>query len=168
MLALALTLSVASGGLLSESPSSYSVRLVSSAAPLMDVETMSRTELEMERARLIDNRPGLGGGIALLAIGGGATVLFGLPIILFSVIDYFIVEAFVVGLIITVVGLGAVAAGIVLVASALATRSASAARVGQIDDRIRRMEQNVTPPPPPPPPSGWVLPAEPALLLANF
>lgn len=168
MLALALTLSVASGGLLSESPSSFSARLVPSAAPLMDVETMSRTELEMERARLIDNRPSLGGGIALLAIGGGATLIFGLPIMLFSVVEYFLVEPFVVGLIITLAGLGAVAAGIVLIATVLAARSAGAARVGQIDDRIRRMEQNATPPPPPPPPSGWVVPSEPSLLLANF
>ena len=168
-LALALTLSVTSGGLLAEqSPTAVSARLITGAAAA-NVETRSRSELEMERANLIDHRPGLGGGIALLAGGGGATLFFGLPFLLFGLVEGYL-DAFVVGLIITVVGVGAVVAGIVLLVVAGSARAASAARVKEIDARIQRMEQQneAPPPPPPPPPGAWLMQVEPSLLVARF
>lgn len=168
MLALALTISLASGGLLADqSPSTFSARLITGAEQA-SLENMSRSELEMERASLIDRRPGLGGGIALLAVGGGATLFFGFPILFWGLVDGFVSVA-IVGLIVTAIGLGAVTVGIVLLASALATRSANAARVQQIDDRIRAMQENQVPPPPPPPPPGsWLMQVEPSMLVATF
>lgn len=175
-LALTVALMSSSGGLLSEHLP-RGVRLLESpttaagtvlgAAPQLDLEAMSRTELEMERLRLVDDRRSVAPGIIFL-VSGGVTFLLGSTLLLADVL--------VAGAIITLIGAGAVVAGIILLVSAVSHNARNTASLRRIEQRIGTLEQtgpgggDAPPPPPPPPPAGvWrELPAVPQLVVATF
>lgn len=121
-LVLSLTLMSSSGGLLSEhlpagvrlldAPTTAFGTVLGAAGgeAALDLEGMSRTELEMERLRLVDDRRGLALPIVLLSVGGG-TLLFGLAMMSPGYIDLFIA-----GVVTSLLAAGAVTVGVILLA----------------------------------------------------
>lgn len=179
----ALVLSVAlmssSGGLLAEhlpngvrlldGPTTALGTVLGAAPTDLALENMSRTELEMERLRLVDDRRSAAPGVILL-IAGGVTFLVGTTLLLADVV--------VAGAIITLVGAGAVTAGIILLVSALSHNGRTSRALRRIEQRIGTLEatdpgggnEAPPPPPPPPPPAGvWRdVPVVPQVLVATF
>jgi hypothetical protein len=135
---------------------------------LADLQTMSRTELEMERLRLVDDRRGLALPIVLMSVGGGV-LLVGLAMMT----SY---SFFGVGVVTSLLAAGAVTVGVILLVVAISHNARVSSRIRAIDQRIRSMEHDPsgggdTPPPPPPPPPAGVwrdVPVVPQVVVATF
>ncbi|MFO0593674.1 MAG: phage holin family protein [Myxococcaceae bacterium] len=183
LLALSLVVSVSSGGFLSEREPSPQQHLVDAGALAFagaaatqttlgaaSIETMSMGELEAERARLLESRPGRGGAIALL-VGGGVCTVLGLTFLL-AAIDLPFVEVIVIGAVLTIVGVAALVGGVVLMVIAGSAIANINEQVRAIDARERQLNgpsnDAPPPPPPPPPPAGWLTPVGTPLTVAVF
>lgn len=148
---------------------------------------MTRDELRVEYHRLEDNRPGIGGQITMIALGG-ATLAVGALTLWVSLLVGF---AGTVPLVPLIVGIGLVVGGgalltvgIIMLRLAIAERKPFNEAMDEVKQRLDGSyeepgrpppppnlpyEPNVPPPPPPPPPPGAGWPdVRPSLVLATF
>lgn len=150
------------------------------------VEQMTREQLQIEYQRLDVEKPGLGGPIALLAVGGGLLFVC-LPFLYLAVVAFAeggATSVILLGYIFLVFGAALAITGGVLLTVGLVKlfqrigeRRAYAQRMEDINARLESLDRTGAPPPPPPPssmppppPPGAELfhDVEPGLVLATF
>ena len=172
LFALTTVVMLSSGGLLSERVPAQGLLVGAVDLSTLPVEQLSLAELEKERLRLEDERPGLGLGIGLI-IGGGVADILGLAIAAYS----YSLAGVVIGLSILTVGIVATVFGIVFLVKGIRGRHQTSARLHAVETRITQIRkgQVVEPPPnediplpPPPVPAAWREGADASMLVATF
>jgi hypothetical protein len=147
---------------------------------LIPVERMSRTELNAELERLERERPGLGGPIALMAIGGALT--FPAVYLLVGAISgaggWANVILGLAGVILSAAAVTMVVIGIVLLVKRIPPRNQMAQRMDDLKARLDTLNKSdapsppsydeLPPPPPPPPPAAGILHVDPQWVVATF
>jgi hypothetical protein len=148
---------------------------------------MTRDELRAEHRRLDDNRPGLGGQITMIALGG-ATIFAGVVGLYVGFLTALLGGSPLVPLIIgagLALGGGALlVVGIIMLRVALNERRPFNDAMDEIKQRLDgsyadpnappryddppQYQPNVPPPPPPPPPGAGLPEVRPSLVLATF
>ena len=149
------------------------------------VEQMTREQLQIEYQRLDVEKPGLGGPIALLAVGGGLLFVC-IPFLYLAVLAFaeggtsvlllgYIFLVF--GAALAITGGVLLTVGLVKLFQRIGERRAYAQRMEDINARLESLDRTGAPPPPPPPssmppppPPGAELfhDVEPGLVLATF
>ena len=133
------------------------------------LEGLSKTELDAERTRVLENMPSPALGITLTAVGGGVLIT-GLILVYANAI---------VGLVVMAVSVPLLIIGPIMLARALRERRTSETRLRLINQQMRELESGrsveqptngETPPPPPTrPPDVFLIPtAVPQVLVATF
>lgn len=153
------------------------------------IEQLTREQLQAEYQRLEAERPGLGGAIALTAVGGGLLVI-GFVVLVYDALFYlyigggssvitlaaYVFLVFSAAMIIT--GGVLLTVGLVKLFQRISERRAYSQRIDDINARLESLDRtgappappppNLPPPPPPPPGAQLFFDVQPTAVLATF
>lgn len=134
----------------------------------------TRGQLQMEYDRLEGTKPGIGGAIAMLAVGGGLVIIGTVTILSgFSIYYGYLIGYLIVGSIFLVPGIILAIIGAVMLPGRLSERRSISDRQDAIKARIDYAPPDGQPgygPPPPPPPGAQqnLLDVQPSYALLEF
>jgi hypothetical protein len=166
------------------------LRRVSLEDNQMPVEQMSHRQLQLEYQRLDNERPSLGGAIAMTAVGGGLLLFggaflldalgtflyFGGSTVIYAAAAYILL---VFGAALAITGVILLPIGLVKLFGRVAERRVYSQRMDDISARMETLDRSggpdMPPPPPtdlppapPPPPGAWQFGASPTQVVATF
>ena len=167
-------------GSLSGAPKISPIAYFSEREGFGPIENMSRESLLLERNRLEDQRPGIGGPLALI-ITGGVLTLTGLLV----AVDFvgYLAAGVIAGVVIALIGGALLTVGLVLLFTRMPARRDYGERLDAVNRRLDMMDHGaqpnmdpyyppppppgMAPPPPPPPDASWNAP-DTSILVASF
>lgn len=148
----------------------------------MPLEQMTREQLIAEQRRLENEKPGIGGAITCIALGGVATFagLITLYVTFLVSVGFGATVPLVplaIGIGLALGGAGVVVLGVIMLVSSIRERRVFSDEIDRIQQRldgtqdpaqVPERSNDPLPPPPPPPPAAGFTPVQPGILVATF